>query len=46
LAADSIVLGSHGRSGTYRSLLGSVSEDIMRHSRRPVFIVPIPKQEA
>jgi nucleotide-binding universal stress UspA family protein len=45
-AADSIVLGSHGRSGTYRSLLGSVSEDVVRHARRPVFIVPIPKQEA
>jgi nucleotide-binding universal stress UspA family protein len=27
-AVDSIVLGSHGRSGTYRSLLGSVSEDV------------------
>ncbi len=38
LDADAIVLGSHGRSGFKRALLGSVAEAVARQSRRPVLI--------
>ncbi len=37
--ADLIVLGSHGRKGLDRLLLGSVSEAVMRHAPCSVLIV-------
>ncbi len=36
---DHIVMGSHGRSGVSRILLGSVAETVMRRSDVPVTIV-------
>ena len=40
--ADLIVLGSHGRKGLQRFLLGSVSETDMRHAHCSVEIVRLP----
>jgi nucleotide-binding universal stress UspA family protein len=40
LAADLLVVGSHGRSGFERFLLGSTADRILRRSRRPVMVVP------
>lgn len=40
--ADLIVLGSHGRKGLDRFLLGSVSEAVARHANCSVEIVRIP----
>jgi len=37
--ADEIVLGSRGQ-GRLGSLLGSVSEDVLRHADRPVVVIP------
>ena len=37
--ADVICLGSHGRSGLAKTLLGSVAQAVMAGSRRPVLIV-------
>ncbi len=37
--ADLIVIGSHGRGGIGRALLGSVAEDVMRHAPCPVLVV-------
>lgn len=37
---DLIVLGTHGRSGPKRWLLGSVAERIVRGSNVPVLVVP------
>jgi nucleotide-binding universal stress UspA family protein len=37
--ADMIVLGSHGRGGIRRLLLGSVAEGVMRHAPCPVLVV-------
>ena len=37
--ADHIVLGSHGRTGMSRILLGSVAETVMRRSKVPVTVV-------
>ena len=37
--ADVLVVGTHGRSGLDRLLIGSVAEDIIRQSSVPVFVV-------
>jgi universal stress protein A len=34
--ADLIVMGTHGRTGLVRVLMGSVAEAVMRHARCPV----------
>jgi nucleotide-binding universal stress UspA family protein len=39
--ANLIVLGTHNRSGLDRLLMGSVAEDVLRHSPIPVLIVPL-----
>ena len=36
---DQVVLGSHGRSGIDRALLGSVAETVTRRARIPVTII-------
>lgn len=38
--ADLIVLGTHGRTGLSHLLMGSTSEDVIRHSKIPVMVVP------
>lgn len=38
--ADLIVMGSHGRTGLGRLVLGSVADKVLRHARPPVLIVP------
>ena len=40
LPADLIVMGSHGRSGVGRLLLGSVAERILRSAPCPVMVLP------
>ncbi|HWE30225.1 MAG TPA: universal stress protein, partial [Polyangia bacterium] len=40
-----LVVGSHGRHGIARALLGSVSESLARRSPVPVLIVPAPERE-
>ncbi len=37
--ADLIVIGSHGRGGIKRALLGSVAEGVMRNAPCPVLVV-------
>lgn len=37
--ADLIVMGSHGRNGISRALLGSVAEGVLRHAHVPVMII-------
>jgi nucleotide-binding universal stress UspA family protein len=40
---DLIVMGTHGRSGTERLLMGSVAEKVMRDSACSVLVVKLPK---
>lgn len=40
LEADLIVIGSHGRHGLARWLLGSVAEAVVRQADRPVLVIP------
>jgi nucleotide-binding universal stress UspA family protein len=37
---DLIVLGTHGRTGSAKFLLGSVAEDVLRYSEVDVLVVP------
>ena len=39
--AATIVVGSHGHGALRKLLLGSVSQGVVRHSKRPVVIVPV-----
>jgi len=40
MAADLLVIGTHGRSGFERLVLGSVAEKVLRKARCPVLTVP------
>jgi nucleotide-binding universal stress UspA family protein len=40
IAADLLVLGSHGFTGLKRLVLGSTAENVLRHAIIPVLIVP------
>ena len=44
LQADLVVLGSHGRTGVSRLLLGSVAERVTRLVHCPVLVVKLPAQ--
>ena len=46
LGADAIVMGTHGRSGLRRLLLGSVTEEVVRQARVPVLTVRAVESEA
>ena len=39
--ADLVIVGSHGRTGFRRAVLGSVAERVARFAKRPVLIVPL-----
>jgi nucleotide-binding universal stress UspA family protein len=38
--ADLIVMGTHGRRGVQRMVLGSVAERVLRNAHRPVLLIP------
>ena len=45
LGVDVIVVGSHGRGAIERLLLGSVSDQIVRHAPCPVLVIrPTPEK--
>ena len=37
--ADLIVMGSHGRSGFEKLVLGSVAQRVLSHAHQPVLVV-------
>jgi nucleotide-binding universal stress UspA family protein len=43
--ADLIIVGSHGRGGLSRALLGSVAEGILRKSTIPVLVTHAPRTQ-
>jgi nucleotide-binding universal stress UspA family protein len=44
--ADAIAMGSHGRTGLARLVLGSTAEGVLRHANVPVIVVRDPHDEA
>jgi nucleotide-binding universal stress UspA family protein len=45
LNCDVIIMGTHGKGLLTHTFLGSVSEKVLHRSRKPVFIIPIPKED-
>jgi nucleotide-binding universal stress UspA family protein len=43
--ADLVVLGTHSRSGLDRFFIGSIAEDVVRHSPVAVLVVPLKGEE-
>ncbi len=43
---DIIVLGTHGKGFLKHTFLGSVARSVLDRARKPVFIVPLPHEEA
>ena len=39
---DVIVLGTHGKGALKHTFLGSVAEQVLHKSKKPVFVIPIP----
>jgi len=46
IGAGLIVMGSRGRAGVRRALMGSVSDSVVRHAHCPVLVVRKQKQQA
>jgi nucleotide-binding universal stress UspA family protein len=42
---DMIIMGSHGKGIISQTFLGSVTKRVVRRTRIPVFIVPLPEEE-
>lgn len=40
---DIIVMGTHGKGALENTFVGSVARRVLRRTRRPVFVVPLPK---
>ena len=40
LHADLIVMGTHGHGAMYNLLVGSATKGVLKHSKRPVLLVP------
>jgi nucleotide-binding universal stress UspA family protein len=45
LNVDVIVMGTHGRRGIDKILMGSVAEKVLRNSTIPMFIIPTKEEE-
>jgi nucleotide-binding universal stress UspA family protein len=43
LNPDLIVMGTHGHGAMYNLLVGSATKGVLKHSTRPVLLVPAPK---
>lgn len=43
--ADMIVMGTHGRTGLVRAVIGSVADKVVRHSPVPVVLVPLKDED-
>jgi len=46
LNCDAIVMGTHGKGFIRNTFLGSTSKRVLRRTRKAVFIIPLPKEEA
>jgi len=46
LNCDVIVMGTHGKGIIRHSFLGSAAQKVLRRVRMPVFIIPLPEDEA
>ena len=46
LNCDVIFMGTHGKGIVSQTFLGSMAKKVLRRTRKPVFIIPLPKEES
>ena len=46
LNCDAIIMGTHGKGTLAHTFLGSVAQKVLKRVRKPVFIIPLPKDDA
>ncbi|MFH1216966.1 MAG: universal stress protein [Pseudomonadota bacterium] len=42
---DVLIMGSHGKGAITHASLGSTTEKVLRKTKRPVFVVPLPDED-
>ena len=45
-SCDALVMGTHGKGLIRHAFLGSTAKRVLRRTRKPVFIIPLPKGES
>jgi len=45
LDCDAIIMGTHGKGIIRHAFLGSTAKRVLRRTRKPIFIIPLPKGE-
>lgn len=45
IGADMIITGSHGHGVMYNIFIGSISKEVLKHSTKPVLIIPVKNSE-
>lgn len=45
LECDAVVMGTHGKGLLKYTFLGSTAKQVLRRTRKPIFIIPMPKGE-
>jgi len=43
LNCDMIIMGTHGKGILGNAFLGSTAKRVLRRTRKPIFIIPLPK---
>ncbi len=46
LNCDVIIMGTHGKGILANTFLGSTAKRVLRRTRKPIFIIPLPKGDA
>lgn len=44
--SDAIVIGTHGKGFISHAFLGNVAEKVLRRSKKPVFVIPMPEDKS
>jgi len=45
LGSDIVIMGTHGKGVIHHAFLGSVAEKVLRRIRKPVYVIPLPKED-
>lgn len=45
LGCDTVIMGTHGKGAIKHTFLGSVAGKVLHRIRKPVFIIPLPKED-